>query len=94
MKHMALIAAAATMSLGAAIPAEAQNTNQVLRGTAIGGAGGAVAGALIPGLGVGEGAAIGAVGGAAVTALTKNRKYYRDARGNRYYIKNGRRVYR
>jgi uncharacterized membrane protein YccC len=94
MKHMALIAAAAAMSLGAAAPTYAQNTKQVLRGTAIGAGGGAVAGAIIPGLGVGEGALIGAAGGAAVTALTKNRKYYRDSRGNRYYVKNGRRYYR
>jgi len=94
MKHMALIAAAAAMTMGAAAPTYAQNTNQVLRGTAIGAGGGAVAGAIIPGLGVGEGALIGAAGGAAVTALTKNRKYYRDSRGNRYYVKKGRRYYR
>ena len=94
MKHMALIAAAAAMTMGAAAPTYAQNSKQVLRGTAIGAGGGAVAGAIIPGLGVGEGALIGAAGGAAVTALTKNRKYYRDSRGNRYYVKHGRRYYR
>jgi uncharacterized membrane protein YccC len=94
MKHMALIAAAAAMTIGAAAPSQAQNTRQVLRGTAIGAGGGAVAGAIIPGLGVGEGALIGAAGGAAVTALTKNRKYYRDSRGRRYYVKGGRRYYR
>jgi hypothetical protein len=54
MKHKALIAAAAALTLGAAAPTYAQNTSQVLRGTGIGAAGGAVAGALIPGLGVGE----------------------------------------
>jgi uncharacterized membrane protein YccC len=94
MKRMALVAVAAAMSLGAAAPSEAQNTRQVLRGTAIGAGGGAVAGALIPGLGVGEGALVGAAGGAAITALTKNRKYYRDSRGRRYYVRDGRRYYR
>lgn len=94
MKRMALISAAAAMALGAAAPTYAQNTKQVLRGTAIGAGGGAVAGAVIPGLSVGEGALVGAAGGAAITALTKNRKYYRDANGNRYYIKHGQRVYR
>jgi Ca2+/Na+ antiporter len=94
MKHKALIAAAAALAFGAAAPTYAQNTKQVLRGTAIGAGGGAVAGALIPGLGVGEGALIGGAGGAAITALTKNRKYYRDNRGRRYYVKNGRRFYR
>ena len=94
MKHKALIAAVAAMTFGAAAPTYAQNTNQVLRGTGIGAAGGAVAGALIPGLGIGEGALIGGAGGAAVTALTKNRKYYRDNRGRRYYVKNGQRYYR
>jgi uncharacterized membrane protein YccC len=94
MKHKALIAAVAAMTFGAAAPTYAQNTSQVLRGTGIGAAGGAVAGALIPGLGVGEGALIGGAGGAAVTALTKNRKYYRDNRGRRYYVKKGQRYYR
>lgn len=72
-------------------------TRDALRGAGFGGAGGAVAGALIPGLGVVEGAAIGAAGGAAVGAATSEgqRKWHRDSRGRQYYIdKNGRRVYR
>lgn len=72
-------------------------TRDTLRGAGIGGAGGAVAGAVIPGLGVVEGAAIGAAGGAAVGAATSDgqRKWYRDSRGRQYYVdRNGRRVYR
>ena len=97
MKRLAIMALAAG-SLGLAAPASAQNTSEVLRGAGIGGAGGAVAGAIIPGLGVGEGALIGAAGGAAVTALTKGGKKnrcYRDSRGARYKLdSNGRRNYR
>ncbi|MDB5662478.1 MAG: hypothetical protein JWM38_197 [Sphingomonas bacterium] len=95
MKKMALFAAVAAFTVAGAAPSYAQNANQILRGTAIGAGGGAIAGAVIPGLSVGEGALVGAAGGAAITALTKNnRKYYRDRRGNRYYIRNGRRTYR
>ena len=93
MKRMAMIAAAAAMTLGGA-PLYAQSTKQVQKGTAIGAGGGALLGAVVPGISTGNGALIGAAGGAAYTALSKNKKYYRDARGNRYYIKNGRRVYR
>ncbi len=68
-----------------------------LRGAGIGAAGGAVAGALIPGLGVAEGAAIGGAGGAVVGAATSDgdRRYYRDSRGREYYVdRDGRRRYR
>ncbi len=63
-------------------------TRDGLRGAGIGAAGGAVAGALIPGLGVVEGAAIGAAGGAAVGAATSDgeRRWQRDRRGREYYI--------
>lgn len=95
LKKTHLIAAAAAASLGLAGPAAAQSAGQILKGTAIGAGGGAVAGAVLPGLSTGDGALIGAAGGAAVTALTKNRKYYRDANGRRYHLdKRGRRVYR
>lgn len=94
MKNFRLISGLAAMSVAFAAPAYAQSTNQVLRGGAIGGAGGAVAGALIPGLSTGEGALLGAGAGVAVTALTKNKKYYTDNRGRRYYVdKSGRRRY-
>jgi hypothetical protein len=94
MKKIGLISGLTALSVAFAAPVYAQNTNQVLRGGAIGGAGGAVAGALIPGLSTGEGALLGAGAGVAVTALTKNKKYYTDNRGRRYYVdKHGRRRY-
>jgi hypothetical protein len=91
------IAAAVALSFAGATPVMAQNSSQVLRGAGIGAAGGAVAGAIIPGLGVGEGALIGGAGGAVVTALTKGGKhrYYRDSYGRKYYVdKRGRRHYK
>ncbi len=64
------------------------------RGAAIGAAGGAALGAVVGGVGVGEGAAIGAATGGAIGALTaKNRRYYRDRRGDCYYKDDGRRYY-
>jgi len=85
---------AAAMAL--AVPAQAQSTKEVLKGAGIGAAGGAVAGAVIPGLGVGEGALIGGAGGAAVTALTKGgHRWYRDSNGRKYWLdRRGRRHYR
>ena len=60
------------------------------RGAAIGAAGGAALGAVVGGVG----AAIGAAAGGAIGALTaKNRRYYRDRRGDCYYNDNGRRYY-
>ena len=71
----------------------------VLRGAAIGAGGGAVAGAVLPGMSVGEGALIGGAGGAVVGALDKDRgrhhyRWYRDHHGREYRIRNGHRVYR
>ncbi len=97
MKTNMFIAAAVALSFAGAAPVMAQNTNQVLKGAGIGAAGGAVAGAIIPGLGVGEGALIGGAGGAVVTALTKGGKhrYYRDSYGRKYWVdKRGRRHYK
>jgi len=74
-----------------------ETTRDGLRGAGIGAVGGAVAGALVPGVGVVEGAAIGAAGGAAVGAVTSDgeRRWHRDSRGREYYIdRNGNRVYR
>lgn len=82
-------------ALLAAAPAHAGDTRDIVKGGAIGAAGGAVAGAVIPGLGVGEGALIGAAGGAVVGALDKDRRWYRDDRGRRYWVdKHGRRHYK
>lgn len=77
-------------------PAQAQSAGEVLKGAAIGGAGGAVAGAVIPGLSVGDGALVGAAGGAVVTAVTKDgHRWHRDSNGRRYWVdKRGRRHYR
>lgn len=69
-------------------------TRGAARGAAIGAAGGAALGAVVDGVGVGEGAAIGAAAGAVIGAATaKDRRYYRDARGDCYYRDNGRRTY-
>lgn len=83
-------------ALAFAAPAHAGDLKDIGKGAVIGGAGGAVAGAIIPGLSTGEGALIGAAGGAVVGALDKDkRRYYRDDRGRRYYIdKNGYRRYK
>jgi hypothetical protein len=95
MTRNGIIASAVGLSLGLATPAFAQSAEQLLKGTAIGAGGGALVGAVIPGVSTGNGALIGAAGGAAYTALKKNRKYYRDSRGRQYYLnKNGYRVYR
>lgn len=97
MKTNKLIAASVALSVaGMSAPALAQNSSQVLKGAGIGAVGGAVAGAVIPGLGVGEGALIGGAGGAAITALTKGKhRYYRDSYGRKYYVdKYGRRHYK
>jgi hypothetical protein len=90
-----LIAGAVALSVGICSPVAAQSSGQLLKGGAIGAGAGALAGALIPGMSVGTGALVGAGGGLAYTALKKNRHYYRDNRGRRYYLnKNGYRVYR
>jgi membrane associated rhomboid family serine protease len=96
MKSNTLMAAAIALSFTAATPAFAQSAGKLAKGALIGGAGGAVAGAIIPGLGTGEGALIGAAGGAAITALNhKDRRYYRDGYGRKYWTdKRGRRHYK
>lgn len=96
MKMVKIIAAATALSVaGAGAPAFAQDAEHILRGAGIGAAGGVVAGAVIPGLSVGEGALIGGAGGALLNTLNKERRYYRDSYGRKYYIdKNGRRRYK
>lgn len=95
MKHV--MKAIAAVALIAAGPALAADGKKIIRGAAIGAGGGAVAGAIIPGLSVGEGALIGGAGGAVVGALDKsgNHRWYRDNQGRKYRLtKNGRRIYR
>lgn len=97
MKSFKIIGAAAALSVigvGSA-PAFAQSADHILRGAGIGAAGGVVAGAVIPGLSVGEGALIGGAGGAIVNALDKKHRYYRDSYGRKYWVdKHGRRHYK
>jgi hypothetical protein len=81
----------AVAALGlSATPLLAQSAGHILGGAGIGAAGGAVAGAVIPGLSVGEGAAIGAVGGAAIRATDgrghHHHRHYRSHGGHRYWI--------
>jgi hypothetical protein len=78
----------ATLSLFAAEGCQTLNSNKG-KGAAIGAAGGAVAGAVIPGLSVGEGAAIGAVGGATVRAIhdsNHKHRHYHSNNGHRYWV--------
>lgn len=81
MNKLLVLSGAALLSIGAAAPASAQSANHILRGAGIGAAGGVVAGALIPGLGVGEGALVGAAGGALYNTLINKKKhrYYRGS---------------
>jgi hypothetical protein len=88
--------AAIAAALALAGPANAGSTRDVLKGAAIGAGGGAVVGAVVPGLSVGEGALIGGAGGAVIGALDKDgRRWYRDSEGRKYWVdKRGRRHYR
>jgi hypothetical protein len=80
----------AVIALGlSSTPALAQSAGHILGGAGIGAAGGAVAGAVIPGLSVGEGAAIGAVGGAAIRATDGHghrHRHWRSRHGHRYWV--------
>lgn len=95
-KTLTVLMGAAGATMLAAVPAHAGDGKTILRNGAIGAAGGAVVGAVVPGLSVGEGALIGGAGGAVIGALDKGdkRRWHRDERGNRYWVdKRGRRHY-
>lgn len=79
MKKLLAIGSAALLSMGViAAPASAQSASHILRGAGIGAAGGVIAGAIIPGLSVGEGALVGGAGGALYnTLINKERRTYR-----------------
>lgn len=95
MTRFSIGAAAIAAALAFSAPAHAGDTKKILKSGAIGAGAGAVAGAVIPGLSVGEGAIVGGVGGAVLGAVDKNRKYYRDSNGNKYYLNSrGQRVYK
>ena len=85
MKSYLIIASAGLLAISATAPASAQSAGHILRGAGIGAAGGAVAGALIPGLSVGQGALIGGAGGAIINTLDKgHHRKYRGHNGRRY----------
>ena len=90
-----IITAAVALTMMASGAAYAQSSGHILRGAGIGAAGGAVAGAVIPGLSVGEGALIGGAGGAIINSLDGKHRYYRDSYGRKYYTdKHGIRHYK
>lgn len=80
MKKLFILGSAALLSIGAAsAPASAQSASHILRGVGVGAAGGVIAGAVIPGLSVGEGALVGgAAGGLYNTLINKERRTYRS----------------
>jgi|GEM_PF-1164363 len=84
MRQFLTLGAAALLALGAAAPASAQSAPHILRGAGIGAAGGVLAGALIPGLSVGEGALIGGAGGALYNTLI-DKGHHRTYRSRSYY---------
>lgn len=84
MKKLIVIGSAALLALGATGSANAQSASHILRGAGIGAAGGVVAGAVIPGLSVGEGALVGAAGGALYNTLI-NKGHHRTYRSRSYY---------
>ena len=94
MSRIVSLTALAALAIATAACGE-RPVDRALTGGAIGAGGGALAGAVLPGVSTGNGALIGAVGGAAYTALKKNHHYYRDSRGRKYYIdKHGYRHYK
>lgn len=85
MKKMIALSAAGLIALGLTAPAQAQSAGHILRGAGIGAAGGAVVGAIVPGMSVGKGALIGGAGGAIYNTIDKGnhqkkRKYRRHYR--------------
>lgn len=80
MKKLIALSAAGLIALGLTAPAQAQNANQILRGAGIGAAGGAVVGAVVPGMSVGKGALIGAGAGTVYQVLDKNKRKKRYRR--------------
>jgi len=80
MKSLLIAAGAASMALAA--PASAQSAHHILRGAGIGAAGGLLAGAVVPGLSMGNGALIGAAAGGLYNTLHHGHRHY--YRHNRY----------
>lgn len=85
MKRVLILACVASVAAGGiATEASAQSAHHILRGAGIGAAGGVIAGALIPGLGIGTGALVGAAGGALFNTLDKGHHHYYHHRAYRY----------
>ena len=80
MKTLLIAAGAASMAIAA--PASAQSAHHILRGVGVGAAGGLIAGAVIPGLSMGNGALIGAAAGGLYNTLHHGHRHY--YRHNRY----------
>lgn len=83
MNKLLALGGAALLTVGTAMPASAQSAPHILRGAGIGAAGGAVAGALIPGLSVGEGLLVGGAGGALYNTLI-DKGHHRTYRSRSY----------
>ena len=81
MKTLLIAAGAVSIALTAA-PASAQSAHHILRGAGIGAAGGLLAGAVVPGLSMGNGALIGAAAGGLFNTLHHGHRHY--YRHNRY----------
>ena len=92
MKKLLVLGSGALPSIAAAQPASAQSASHILRGAGIGAAGGVVAGATIPGLGVGERALVGAAGGALYNTLINKYKNRTDRSGRSYSPRSGTRA--
>lgn len=73
----------------------ARQRERAVVGAAVGAAAGAAVGAVVGGVSPGEGAAVGAVAGGVIGATTANdRRWYRDGRGECYYVNDrGDRIY-
>ena len=90
MKTLLIAAGAASIALTAA-PASAQSAHHILRGAGIGAAGGLLAGAVVPGLSMGNGALIGAAAGGLFNTLHHGHRHYYRHNRYRYHYRHHRR---
>lgn len=86
------IAATASFGLGGCTTTDDPAVGSALTGAAIGAAGGAIVGEVVGGDPV-AGAFGGAIAGAVIGAVIEGRQWYRDRRGDCFYVADGRRVY-
>ncbi len=83
MKKLIAMSAVGLIALGLTAPVQAQSAGHILRGAGIGAAGGAVVGAVVPGVSVGQGALIGGAGGAILNTIDKG--HHKKKRRYRHY---------